>query len=155
MSKKKTTPTWHEKGAALLEQYLKKAKSPKGRIMVFSYLGDLLLAAGKGAAVDTTSAGSIFAAMNTATGGLNSLFKTKSSTIRFGDTDKELWMVPQQNQWIIVGAHVALKTALLKPIAQHLKAASKSSKAVRAPEALEGMSETSIDVAFAQVVDRG
>lgn len=152
--KTKTTLTWHEKGVQLLNDYLKKAKAPKGRLMVFSFMGDIVLMAGKNP-VDTTSAGSILSAMNTATAGLNALFKTKASTIRFGETDKELWMVPVQNQWIIAGSHVPLKTSLLKALGAHLKMAAKSSKVVRAPEALDGMSETSIDAAIAQAIDRG
>jgi hypothetical protein len=63
-------------------------------------------------------------------------------------------MVPFQNQWIIAGAHVPLKSALLKPISVHLKAASKSSKAIGAPEALEGMSESTIDAALGKAIDR-
>lgn len=121
--------------------------------MVFSTGGDLILICSK-TLTDTTSIGSILAAMNTATTGLNALLKTKVSLIRFGESDKELWMLPYQNQWIIAGAHVPLKQALLKPLMSHLKIASRSAKAGRETEALEGMNETTIDTAIAQVIDR-
>lgn len=121
--------------------------------MVLSPYGDLLLHAGKGGPFDSTSAGSIFAAIQTATGGLNQVLKTKATTVKFGDEASGFWLEPVGSDWLIVGVKVAYKSALIAPLVKHLKSASKTTKRVSAPEALEGMSEASVDAALAKEME--
>lgn len=143
---------WHEKGADLCSTYLSKAKSQRGRLLIFSTFGDLILEAGKGPAIDTQSAGTIFAAINTATAGLNQIFKVKTSQLNFGEPGKGFWMEPVLGQWILVGSLTAYKPALLKPILKHLKSAKGMSQA-GSSEALDGMTEGSIDAALARSME--
>jgi hypothetical protein len=155
--KPSATPSWKDKGQNLLEAYLKKTKS-SGKLLVLSPYGDILFHSGKAGALDSTSIGSIFAAIQTATGGLNQLLGAKANTVKFGDEKSGFWLEPLGQQWLVVGVKVPHKPEHLTPFLKHLKSAAQSkgmssNPRAGAPEALDGMSEASVEAALAKEME--
>ena len=92
MAVKKGNSSWLDKSEELLSTYIKKAKNPKGHIVVLSLYGDVLVSAGKKMKVDWTSVGSILASVRGASRALNLLLKQKQTVLHFSSQKSGYWM---------------------------------------------------------------
>jgi hypothetical protein len=154
VSKKKVSSTkssrslnWHEEGEVLLKSYLTKFKNPKSCIAVLSSYGDLLMKSGKGEKFDWTSIGSIFSAVKSAAESLNGLLSNRSSVVQFGDLKSGYWIEWHPGNSFLVGIGVPYHQAGLALLKKHLKANSTASSR-KSAEALDGMSEASVEAAL-------
>ena len=149
MAVKKGSNSWLDKSEELLSTYIKKAKNPKGHIVVLSLYGDVLVSAGKKMKADWTSIGSILASVRGASRALNLLLKQKQTVLHFSSQKSGYWMNCENEDWIVVGFELPYKKELLTPFMKHLKKVkSEVNKNFGGPEALEGMSEAIIDSAL-------
>ncbi len=146
--------SWSEKADGLLQTYLKKAKSKRGRIFVLSTYGDLILDSGKNSTLDWTSIGSILASVQNAVDQLTKLMGTKNSVFCSGDDNHGFWVESLFGKWILVGVKTAHKPTLLKDLQKHLKAHAPTVSTWNHREALDGMTDQAIDTALTHEMDK-
>lgn len=135
--------SWQDQGSALLKAYLKKVKAGGGRITVLNAFGDKILDAGSKKDFDWTSIGSLASSIVTAGHTLAKLVGLKTTSTAFGP---HIWLHPHNETWLIMGLKCAYKPEYLKPLIKHLR--SYGGAQSRAGEALEGLSEESVDEAL-------
>jgi hypothetical protein len=143
--------SWQQKGETLLADYLKRTGAPKGRIVVLSTYGDLVLKSSQTQNVsDWTSIGSLCASVQSASTILHSLLKTAGSFIQVGDSKKGFWIEALSGRWILLASSVAYKPQALKPLYAHLRKMANSRKSETGSEALDGLSEMSIEATLSR-----
>jgi hypothetical protein len=145
-SKKKLS--WHEEGELLLKNYLKRFKGPKAAIAVLNSYGDLLLRSGKSEHLDWTSLGSVFSAVKAAAENLNKQLSNKGSVVQFGDFKRGYWIEWHPGNSFLVGIGIPYQHSSLASLKKHLKAHTPAISKTQGREALDGMSEETIDAAL-------
>lgn len=136
--------TWHEEGEYLLKAYLKKVKSPKGRMLVLTHYGDILLNSGNPLNIDSTSLGSLLSALEGTAEGLNKILRTKAQVVHLGDSKTGCWLEMSGDGSLLFGWAVKHQAKELKAIQKHLKTRPQSTSRSGA-EALGDLDASSVE----------